>query len=230
MKRLLAILLAWLTSLYNNVAYVETENTSYQPEMYYRLETGESKPDYRTNQQITNRLDERSVCFQNNYIATALDYSAEYLRVDGKNDDYGYWWQVSTSSTPFDLSLVDNSSQSFTLESGAIIVAPFKCYRTTSATTIQPSPVAMTVEFERNGDLYIVNITNMYCWACDAFRDLPEIDGIPAITHSYKDEGHSYSKGEVLGIATDNCIIQVWKKSGSSTQVTSWKEFYNLDV
>lgn len=228
MKKLLAILLAWFSAFFNNVAYVSApESEGYQPGMYYKLETGESMPDYRENVQVTNQLDSKSACTMSNYVAKRFDNTAESLRIYAKSGgDYSYWWQASTATNPCDTGSINSAASETSIPKGAVIIAPAACIRTTAATTKQSYPVSMTLEFTRNNQVYIVTITGLHCWACDAFRELPTLDGVPVIVHTYEDNGHAYSKGEVLGIAGNNCKITIVKKNSSKTESATWGEFF----
>lgn len=225
MKELFAILLAWLAAFTNSVDYVPPpENRGFAPGEYFTLETENAQPDYRTNSQVTNKLSEKNVCFQSNYIPTRISSDATVTKV-GSDDEYYYWWYANDTYTDEDMSgsIIDSPGDQ------SIIVAPAACTRITSAGTQQNYPMMMELQFNVGSDTYIAHISGMYCWSCDAFRDLPtDSAGAPVVVHTYTDTSHAYSKGHVVGIATADTKIECFKSSDSGMESVPWGEFYGL--
>lgn len=223
MKKILAMILAFIISLSNNTDYTITSDKPYTKD-YYTINV-DDPPDYRKYYGTISTSDATENCKTTNF-------SAQGKKVSGSD---GFWFvnNMSASLDSIDGNIVEHHKNNDGSQSvdyyvadgiftdGNYIIMPYtgtlQCESKTndckSMTVFCKSP---------NGTEYKLVFANMECWYCDVSRDNP--------TFHTSDEqtGKKFMAGNVLGKATSETIVKIIPTQGSSAVGTATlSQFYS---
>lgn len=222
MKKLLAWLLAFLTSTSYNVDYArEDPKQFYQSDGYFKLDTELAEPDYRTQNTVeASTFSSQKACLY--YNTDASNAKA----VIGLNKT-AYWFEDGVEKS---LTGLSDTEKQYTFTISGLIVAPFDMTSVTPSTTVQNDWPSMSLECKVNGETYILTISGMECWFCDLKRTLPRVDSndpnsMVVLTHDYNESTHSFKQGQVLGrsVANQTTVTITLKSSGDGVSI---REFF----
>ena len=217
MKRLLAMIMALMFSMSNNVDYQTNADEPFNPAGYYMVE-GNEAPDYRYITQNYSSLTSSGTCLAK---STSREHS-----VIVKLSELGpskYWVDYSHNE-PIDASFFDemNGATSYTFSGTADIVAPQACIVKTKST----DGGGHSMLLETTDGHYQLYISNMERWFCCRNRTLPP-DADPSTytwTHTANVHGYTIPAGYLIGKAQEGTVIEF---RGATNGNVSIKDFYS---
>lgn len=216
MKRLLAMFLAWLMSLTNNVSYVVQGDMPFARGDYYTIEEGES-PDYRDLYGQTPVNSRETVCHP-----TTFSGNPSYVVYnDGKKHNSAAWFANRVS-----MEYSKISGESYTFDDSVLIVMPYGGTLLSSSNTSDGHSMLLSCTVGEND--YRIQIENMERWWCCLAKIQPDDTnalGESVWVHTCSElKGTQFPQGYVLGKAQAGTTIQVL---GSDNKPIPLQEFYN---
>lgn len=245
MKELLAMLLAFFTSLGTSTDFSIVADKPYTTD-YYTVDITDP-PDYRTFYDSSVSASSETNCKTTTYTAQGRRVASANFNSENDANIVGYWFannqtfntQVMASMCKEHISTdkvegenkVDYYEAVGCFTEGTYIIMPYSgTLQSPSASTMNHS---MTVFCANpvNGQQYKLKICNMRCWYCDVGRkgalDTTEPKGNMYHTSDEK-PGKKIPAGAVLGVATKDTKIQIIPidANGTSVGTATLTEFY----
>lgn len=216
MKKILAIIIAFCTSLFNSVDFQVAGDKQYTADGYYQIDVGES-PDYRTFYGSNPTASNLTSCKTTNYSA-----QGKRVSLDTSVSTVGYWFVNGVNMD--EKNLPEEKYYEFTSES--YIICPFDATLETDSTSNDGS--TMTVICSVDNKSYRLTITGMECWYCDVGRNFSS--GTLFQHTSDNQKGHVFKAGNVLGKAKAGTVINVCAivNGRASSKAISVKQMYQL--
>ena len=225
MKKLLALLTTLFVSIFNNVGFTTMADRPYTGEGYYKVDEGEP-PDYRDIYNYNPSMSGKSNCRTTNWSSGGID--VDYSD-DEKNSQLAIGKYVEANTTD----KVDNLDvKTITLKKHSYIIAPYDCTLLTSSNTSDGH--TMELECTLGNNKYKIILKNMERWYCCNLRDM-DVDAsvsgnmlkYPWVHNSEEQQGKSFRRGNVLGVAIPNVTTATVVKVGvGGTKDCTWKTLY----
>lgn len=217
MKKLLAIAVSFVISLFNNVSYEAVEGKQYTDDSYYKVDVSDA-PDYREYYSSVPSTAKKYACKTTNYNA-----QGEKVKMTTDVKYTGYWFENAVNMTEDSLNA---SSNTHTFTSSGYIIIPFDGKLNTDSTTNNGEN--MTVICSVDGKDYQLTFTGMECWYCDVGRgDLGESSKYHT---SDNQKGKAFKAGNVLGRSVGGQTTVEVKpiKNGKAKGSCTIQQFYQL--
>ena len=205
MKRLLAMLLALLTSLFQGVNYQASDVKPYAPTAYYKIDP-DSKPDYRALYDSTYMPNSNtSSCRTTNYSSNGRLISYGTTTVP----ETGYWFiddaTVDITDDSLKANLLDLSAGN-----GEYLICPYDAVLCTNSANNKGHDMKLKITLDSvDYELYFEEMERWYC--CMA-RQNPVVDssGNTIWIHTSDEQyGHIFKQGNVLGRASDKTKVTI---------------------
>lgn len=197
LKKLLAIVLAFFTSLFNSLEFQISDDKVYSESAYYTI-SEDDEPDYREFYGSINAGADTSGCKTTNYNA-----QGKLVDMAGTTVMYeGYWLENGTYKNINDIS---DQEQGYTFNSESYIIIPYDGVLQSDSTN--NNGTTMTI-FCSVGDVtYRLSISGMQCWYCDIGRHYSSDDNTFHTSENQK--GKSFKAGNVIGLSTAGTSISI---------------------
>lgn len=211
MKRLLAMLMSVLFSIFNNVDYQASDNVDFSPDSYYYIE-GSEVPDFKSVY-IGNPADESKRCVQSSEAVKGAH------KVTSTNSSTVTYWLAPER---VDITTISGYGMEYTFTQEQAIVAPRRCKIYTHAA----SGGGHSMDLITLDNAYRFHVENMERWYCCRNRDALS-DSTSAWQHTTDIYGETIDDGYLIGNAQIGTTVSVYKYDGADWVQISISDYYN---
>lgn len=208
MKKILTLLVLLITSVFNNLSFVEVDDMPFTTD-YYNGSIHDST-DYRY---IYNRFIQNSDYMNDHCDITPV--TPDDLNTRAISNNSRYWFILEQTQAPYEYIKENTKTKMFKQTAGLTIIAPDECTVMSSASTSQRG-TRMTLMC----GAYTIELTDMSRWYCCANRE-PSVKDEPThiFTHTADAKGTVLKKGQIIGytsgatkvtIKRDNKVIKLY--------------------
>lgn len=218
MKKIFAMIMGLIMSLFNSVSYAPVEDKSITNSNFYTIDEADA-PDYRELYGGVATASSLVSCKTKNF--TAQGKPVNYI--ENKNVTYhGYWLENAITKADSDLP----TDKAYTFSSDTYIIMPYDGTLLTDSTTNNGHN--MIVVCNVGSKSYRLKFTKMKCWYCDVGRTEP--DNGNYVHTSDNQKGKSFKAGNVLGMAKDGTKVLVHEMDGDTVleNGTTFKTLYTV--
>lgn len=230
MKRLIALFISLITSLFQNVDYVQQDRglNEFAHGSYYVIEEG-AEPDYRQIYGGDTHLSSKDTCRQshNNVASTRRVVQDGTNKVDAAYN--GYWFVASedvdlsdllTSASPVKISDIAKAPE------GAYIINPYPAVCTSDPSFGATSTMKLTID--HHGVTYTIDISGMTRWFCCLNKVKPDAtdeNGNDVYVHTFNTwDDRNFMAGMILGEANADTTITIRKGDDEISLYDFFKE------
>lgn len=225
MKRLVALLFASLFAIFSNLSPVLPKDQPFVEDSYYAIDsTRQVNWKSLYGELFSVSTSEAVVCDKTQYQAQ----KAAELKAVGNTGTMRYWVQPGVEYPAQGKSVTDCK---LTATDGEELVAPMTSTLDTSHFTLESRDGGLTLLIRAQEAQYQIKFTHLKCWYC-CKKKQPDSDGkFTCNGDNYPTKGMTLEAGKVIGVATANTEMHIYKlsESGYATEI-SYDQFFNAET
>jgi len=219
MKKLIALLLGVIYSVFSNLTPVTPKEMPYVTESEYVISNQEDI-NYKQLYELYNTTgeDETQYCKKETYNS---DKDKDKTIVPSEAGYYRYWIQPGK---PYPgTGITDVKKCKITPEKGEQLIAPIDCTILTLPFSEESQKGGLRLQV---GEQYILEFINLKCWYCCAHKEEPENGVYIHNGPNYPPKGWTIEAGKVIGVADSDTEFNVYTVSNGKIVQITYDEFF----